>query len=234
MDSVGHDDRGPGSPFYKKWRAAHDEMAASGDRGAAVLGQAMLEEIIKDVIVATLQGGANHKKKLVGDSESPGSLGFADQCRLAHCLDLVSARGLSDLLTIGRIRNRFGHSTDSISFTTPRISDQCDALTTLHDDGANSAEILGISRGRDRYERCVTGLVISILGKAARLHRERAIEYARQAMKVRRRLVKRGIITGDETAFSPTAQDQAIPRPESPPSGEPHGEGPATPPAAPA
>jgi len=157
------------------------EMASGSDRAAAVIGQALLEEAIKNSISFALIGNQSHKRKLIGDKESPGILGFSDQCRLAHGLGIVSKTVLSDLLIIGRIRNRFGHSAEVITFANKRIKDRCDALKTTVDHPG--LDVLSERSGklnitRNKYMRCVFAILTSIKDEHIRmLHRNLEEEF---------------------------------------------------------
>jgi hypothetical protein len=105
-----------------------DELLRGPDRSAAIGGQAFLENAVTRVLGRLLVRDDKHVRRLIGDEERGGELSYSDQCRLLYALGLIGPNMLSDFLTIGRIRNKFGHSCRSPRFATPSIADACESL----------------------------------------------------------------------------------------------------------
>ncbi len=76
--------------------------------------------------------------RIIGDDKNPGVLGFSDQCKLAHCLGIVSDGALADLSTMSRVRNLFAHSRHAKTFADQQIKDLCANLNV-----AELANLLG-------------------------------------------------------------------------------------------
>ena len=106
------------------------ELMEQTDRGAAVLGGSFLEWRVKQAIRVRLRVWDANAEMIFGTDEKPGELGFAYQCRMAYCLGLIGPKGLKDLETIAKVRNRFAHHLSVTSFEDRRISDYCKALRT--------------------------------------------------------------------------------------------------------
>jgi DNA-binding MltR family transcriptional regulator len=99
-------------------------------RNIAISFHAGLEEAIRNAILAAFHTTGEESTRILGGLETPGVLGFSDQCKLAHCLGLISADMLKDLKRLTRVRNRFAHTSGAVSFKDPKISGLCDALWT--------------------------------------------------------------------------------------------------------
>ena len=130
------------------------ELRTGPDRGAALLGQSLVENALRLAIRLAMPAKFKHIKPLIGDGESAGVLGFSDQVRLAYGLGIISEDSLYDLLIIAKIRNRFGHSPEPMRFEDKRIKDRCLALKNVNTRpyGGGSPE----ATARDRYVCCVS------------------------------------------------------------------------------
>lgn len=166
MDQTdGHDSNGIGSPDGDEWDQIYEELAGSSDRAVAVLAQAMLEQDVRWLVGAAMRDG-KHTKHLIGSCDSPGVLTFSDQCRLAHSLHLFGDDVLSDLLTIAKIRNRFGHSRSPLTFESPSIRDRCLSLRNHRVCSSAEPSLLRGTTGREsargRYVLCVESILNEI------------------------------------------------------------------------
>ncbi len=65
---------------------------------------------------------------IFGTDESPGKLGFFDQCRMAYCLGLVGQIGYFDLKLVAKVRNRFAHHMEVTSFSEAEVAKLCGKL----------------------------------------------------------------------------------------------------------
>jgi hypothetical protein len=103
------------------------ELAQQTDRGAAIIGCALVEDFLTDAI----------KKRLILTSALRGRLFNYANGPLAHFsakIDMGFALGLYpndirlDMHTIRRIRNRFGHSAPPLEFSDSEVTKLCSGL----------------------------------------------------------------------------------------------------------
>jgi DNA-binding MltR family transcriptional regulator len=205
MGKDGQQNTKPGSATDHGPDEIDEELFSGSDRAVAVLCQAMLEKTIKDALGSIFHPETKETVHLIGDDERPGVLGFADQCRLAYCLKIVPAQVYADLLNIGKIRNRFGHSPEAMSFTTRSIKDRCNALKTFN--GIPRFTPPGKHRvfsvGRERYMRCVFAIKKTISRKMRNFHMG---EYRRLDRLIR----KYGKCAAKGKEFTPTSLDPTV------------------------
>jgi hypothetical protein len=98
------------------------------DRTVAIISVSFLEAFVQESIYCVFDIEDKHAKRLIGDEEAAGELGFSDQCRLAYCLKICGPTTLSDLLILAKVRNRFAHKGDMLSFSVGKIRDLCASL----------------------------------------------------------------------------------------------------------
>ena len=103
-------------------------MFLGHERGSAIVFLAALEEAVRKAIESRLAVVGENSEKLIGGDESPGALGFSDQCRLAYCLGPFGKETLADLKILARVRNRFAHGGRTVTFSDQRIQDLCGSL----------------------------------------------------------------------------------------------------------
>lgn len=176
------------------------ELVTSSDRATALLAHSYLERLLRRSIAFALKGRDQDSLHLLGNDDVPGVLGFADQCRLAHCLGLVTADMVADLLLIAKVRNRFGHNPYVVSFSDQRISHRCNELKTQKPPKVLVVltEKEGAPPAREKYLKCVFAIFWHLMENIADTA-ERFLEELRK---------RKGII--------PTAPDQQDAPPKSP------------------
>ena len=104
--------------------AALDELEDSSPRAAAVLGGALLEDLLDRLLA----------KALPEDSQArleAGEIDYFNKGRWALRMGLISKFELSELHILGRIRNQFAHSWSAdLNFGSQRIRDRIRSLKT--------------------------------------------------------------------------------------------------------
>lgn len=101
------------------------EFESETDRAAAVLAGAYLDALVEDELRRVLVSSKAVDELL----EPSGALGaYGARISLAFVLGLISEVWLGDLRIIGRIRNRFAHRQQRMSFSEPPILDMCRSL----------------------------------------------------------------------------------------------------------
>ena len=104
--------------------AALDELEDSSPRAAAVLGGALLEDLLDRLLVGTLPGDNDARLET-------GELDYFGKGRWAFRMGLISKLELRELRLLGRIRNQFAHSWSAdLAFGSDKIKDRVRSLDT--------------------------------------------------------------------------------------------------------
>jgi len=98
------------------------EFQEETDRAAAVLGPAMLDQLLKDLLDSTFVS-AESAKELTGKMMPIGT--FSSRITLAYAIGLITSEEAKDLHRMREIRNRFAHRLHGLSFATQAIRDSC-------------------------------------------------------------------------------------------------------------
>lgn len=102
-----------------------EEFRAESDRAAAILGAALLDECLRQLLASFLVDDSTKVDKLL----IAGPLGTFWSRRLAaYCLGLIGEDEYHDLEIIGQIRNDFAHDLHGLSFSSQSVSDRCGEL----------------------------------------------------------------------------------------------------------
>lgn len=102
------------------------EFQRESDRATAILGAALLDEKLLQLLIAFMVDDAREVDQLL-DPEGPlGS--FGARIRVAYCLGLVTRNAFDILRTIKGIRNAFAHHLHGLSFADPEIGESCGRL----------------------------------------------------------------------------------------------------------
>lgn len=106
-----------------------NEFQSESDRATAILGAALLDEKLRQLLEAFLVDDKEQVELLI-DTERPlGS--FGARIRVAYCLGLFDKNCFDILLIVKAIRNDFAHQLHGLSFETTTIAKECDKLRTL-------------------------------------------------------------------------------------------------------
>jgi hypothetical protein len=94
------------APIWIEWE---EELCEQTDRGAAIVGTALVAEELKALLMMRM---TNRSKQVLGMFEPDGPLGtFGAQIKLAYGLAFITHNIFCDLERIRDIRNRFAHRT---------------------------------------------------------------------------------------------------------------------------
>ena len=104
--------------------ATLDELEDSSPRAAAVLGGALLEDLLDRLLAKALPDDSQAKLEA-------GEIDYLHKARWALRMGLISKFEFSELQILGRIRNQFAHSwTADLNFGSERIKDRIRSLQT--------------------------------------------------------------------------------------------------------
>lgn len=104
------------------------EMYSETDRGAALVGACIIDDVLEHLIRAFLRPG-NSTKKLFEGMNAPLS-NFSSRIAMAHSLGLIANIEHKALEAIRQIRNDFAHQV-GINFDHPTITKKLEALRMI-------------------------------------------------------------------------------------------------------
>ena len=106
-----------------------NEFHSESDRATAVLGAALLDEKLLQLLETFFVDDKAQVDLLLQTEQPLGSLGA--RIRIAYCLGLITRNHFDTLTIIKGIRNAFAHQLHGLSFATPSIAKECDKLRSL-------------------------------------------------------------------------------------------------------
>ena len=102
------------------------EFQNEGDRAAAILAGALLDERLRALLTAYLVDDSKEVALLLEPEQPLGS--FGARTRAAYCLGLLDKDLFALLSGIKKIRNAFAHQLHGLTFESPGIAQVCSAL----------------------------------------------------------------------------------------------------------
>jgi hypothetical protein len=138
-----------------------------GDRGAAILMAADLENALQSSIARLLRIPPKHRSELFGLNGPIGT--FSYKVRIAHAISIFGDVTRRNLDIIRNIRNAFAHARRPIRFTNLRISALCDYLVVPRLIRPRDLEFLSAleeipeSLPRKRYRDVCTNLAFNLI-----------------------------------------------------------------------
>jgi DNA-binding MltR family transcriptional regulator len=113
------------SQFNREGISLGKQLESESDRGAALVGLAFLDELLKRLFEAKMHVGKITKKLL----EYPGALSTASaRSDVAISLGWIGAKTYRDLVTLRQIRNKFAHAHEPMKFADAPIQKLCAKL----------------------------------------------------------------------------------------------------------
>lgn len=93
------------------------------DRGAALVGAAMVESKLEILLNKTLLDNFSKEELLSGFNSPIGT--FSSKIKLCHALGFITDKEAREANLIRKIRNEFAHKLDDITFSNSPIRDYC-------------------------------------------------------------------------------------------------------------
>jgi mannitol operon repressor len=127
-----------------KASAAHDlsdfaafvkEFKAETDRGAALIGAALVDSELEKLLRSHFLGGESTDQLLTGSG--PLST-FSSRIRMCYSLGLITKLEYKESDIIRRVRNEFAHKLHGLSFGDMRIADLCGSLRSMPRRGTSA------------------------------------------------------------------------------------------------
>lgn len=96
------------------------------DRGSALIGAAMIESKLEKLLDSILIGNKSKEDAFDGQNAILGT--FSAKIKMCHMLGAISDKECDEFQLIRKIRNKFAHHLDEISFDDSPIREYCLAL----------------------------------------------------------------------------------------------------------
>jgi hypothetical protein len=109
------------------------EFQNETDRGAALVGTALIDERLKLLLESHLMDCKATEIMLSGINAPLGT--FSSRINMCYCLGLITELEYEECKTIKKIRNEFGHRVHGITFDDQKIKDLCNNLRANTPDG---------------------------------------------------------------------------------------------------
>jgi|ERR1700688_712388 len=138
------------STIKEKLKGIETELQAQTDRGAAIIGCAIIDDILADVLKTRLILTSELRDRLFSSDANGPLANFSPKIDIAFAVGICDANLRADFHDIRRIRNRFAHTPEPLKFSDEKISGWCSKFRTLPDD-AKAYE------PRKRYLRLCSG-----------------------------------------------------------------------------
>ena len=117
------------------------KLTEESDRGAVIVGAAMLEARLDEMLVKKIEKQSFSKKHMDRLFDMSGPLSsFSSKTLICRSFDLISAEVFHDLEIVRSLRNRFAHSTEVVDFRSPEIAG---IVNSMHAAKRAKAEMTG-------------------------------------------------------------------------------------------
>jgi DNA-binding MltR family transcriptional regulator len=153
-----------------------ESLAVESERGMALAGAAFLDEALDGLLKAYFQfsvgytgfpDGGRHQTILKEFAGPSGPLGtFANRAKMAYMLNLIKSDTLKDLLTIGKIRNKFAHILRISSFGDTEVVDLANNLQTSDDGSASGFKTHPHRQSQTQFLTSVGSIGMTLLAYA--------------------------------------------------------------------
>ena len=104
-----------------------DDLEKDGPRGAVLLGHALLESAMRDLLVSRMMPLSKREDDALFGGYGPLST-MAARISVARAFNIISKEARQNLDTIRQIRNRFAHTDRRIDFDDPKVVALCEKL----------------------------------------------------------------------------------------------------------
>ncbi len=105
----------------RHWQAFAADLEKESDRGAAIVGSAVLDHLLGELIARHLLDDKRAADELLTSPLSPLGTFYA-RILAAYCLGLVTSDERADLTIIRKMRNEFAHGPPGLTFADVSIS----------------------------------------------------------------------------------------------------------------
>ena len=146
-----------------------EEFGNETDRAFAILGAALLDECLRELIAGFLIDDSGEVDEVLGVERPLGS--FSSRVRASYCMGLISELAYHDLKVVNKIRNRFAHDLHGLSFDSQQIADMCGALRVAK----GLTPWGGLPLARCQYHVSVAFLAVGLRTSATEVEAQRRV-----------------------------------------------------------
>mgnify|MGYP001565628512 CR=1 FL=1 len=115
----------PDHLFDDAWKSMNEELSGESDRAAAIVGCALLDERLAELLADFLVQNADGRSDLLSSEDANAPLGsFASRIVAAYAVGLIDKAERDALRKLKKIRNLFAHKL-GLSFTEQAIVAHC-------------------------------------------------------------------------------------------------------------
>lgn len=138
-------------------------LRSEADRGKACVGDAMLDELLKDLFKARFVDDQKVSEEALGGGQPLGSHGV--RVKVAYLLGWIGPDMYHACRTIHRVRNTMAHSIEVDSFDDPAVRDLIDS-TSAHKSvfitGEDGPQKINLTRREDRFTITVISAMMQV------------------------------------------------------------------------
>jgi DNA-binding MltR family transcriptional regulator len=149
-----------------KLKGIETELQAQTDRGAAIIGAAIVDDFLSDVPKKRLILTSTVSDRLFSHEANGPLASFAPKIDIAFAVGICDNNLRADLHDIRRIRNRFAHTPEALGFSDSQISEWCSKFRTA-DDVITSTDhrtlYIGLCSGASAYFAALAQSEIKLL-----------------------------------------------------------------------
>ncbi len=145
------------------------EFQSETDRGAALVGAALIDQKLADTLRSFFVAG-----KVAGELLDSGTapLGtFSARIKLAHALGLIDSFELAECGLIRKVRNEFAHSIHGTTFSEPKVATLCERLESDLPGGREAFK----DNPRGMFINAVTLIVMRLTYRAEWVAKEKRV-----------------------------------------------------------
>jgi hypothetical protein len=118
------------NPTFKQYIDILDDLEKDGPRDAVLLGHALLESAMRDLLVSRMLPLSKREDDALFEDHGQLST-MAARVSVARAFDIISKEARRNLDTLRRIRNRFARTDRKIDFDDPEVVALCGKLYTI-------------------------------------------------------------------------------------------------------
>ena len=105
--------------LHRKFKGLQQALPAETDRGCALLAVAFLDQELSELLRSHICGSKAVKNKILDHSGPLGNL--SAKIDMVYCMGLLGKNSREDLRNLARIRNKFAHLAEPISFKSESV-----------------------------------------------------------------------------------------------------------------
>jgi DNA-binding MltR family transcriptional regulator len=147
----------------KRGNQMFDALKKETDRGKACVGDAMLDELLKELFAARFVNDLKIVNEALGDGQPLGNHGV--RLKVAYLLGWIGPDTYQNCKIIHKVRNKMAHLMDIDSFDHPTIAallDKMPAQKSLLLTGKKGLQQVNIKRREDRFTIAIVSAMLQI------------------------------------------------------------------------